>query len=448
LPDGVILLTPYGAGSCTLGATMPDGSRCEVQCSANFVVDEDARAAEYSCSNGILTEPEGLCDPNGCVLPLEFETGVQGFKDGGCVPGESLPSGTACRMRCAPGYTLIKGSPIFACALGELRYADMICEIEQCPYLKNEQCFDWQYSCTLCCTTGFSSEGMPCWNNGFSHEDCCTNPAPPEPAPADFLSAPQNTDGKCSLDPTCFDALYTCRDCCGNDGVTQHGNMQCWDHYYTPERCCYGYSASISPVYPAPVPVEFSSDTGSCALDAKCFDPTEYVCHLCCNTDTSRSGHHCWDTQYLKSECCLDGQAATTAPQLPVVQFKSLDQHPGPRPSRAQAVPVDSRGWAVTLPGIDSRGRPIAVADESAPSSDSVASDAILLGSLAGGCVALLAAVAAMRRHHRRGSANRVEEVSSEQSTGQQPHRGGPRSRSYRVQPLDAVQLEGDQPLH
>lgn len=50
----------------------------------------------------------------------------------------------------------------------------------------------------------------------------------------------------CAKDLTCFDENYDCKGCCEN-GIAKDGK-DCWDHYYTVDRCCSSVNTLPSPI--------------------------------------------------------------------------------------------------------------------------------------------------------------------------------------------------------
>ena len=103
---------------------------------------------------------------------------------------------------------------------------------ESCPL--RLECFDALYSCTSCCQTGQSSNGLPCWDFYYTKEECC-DPNFLRPSPVPFVIPVQFSD-VCIKEWFCFDGLYPCDLCC-ETGVGREG-QPCWEGQYSAEKCC------------------------------------------------------------------------------------------------------------------------------------------------------------------------------------------------------------------
>jgi len=42
---------------------------------------------------------------------------------------------------------------------------------------KDPQCFDKEYSCESCCSSGVNADGLPCWKTSFNPAACCVDPS-------------------------------------------------------------------------------------------------------------------------------------------------------------------------------------------------------------------------------------------------------------------------------
>ena len=214
-------------------------------------------------------------------------------------------------------------------------------------------CFDFNYECTSCCSTGLAKNGAPCWDATYTVSRCCMSgtaaapvfsvqvaaPSFVPPVSAPSYTAPvaaavplssTTTVGQCAKDSSCFDAIYECSGCCST-GIAKNG-APCWDAVYTISRCCASSgavtqpAASVStpafaqPMYSAPVvtPPAFTpavASTAQCAKDSSCFD-FNYECTSCCSTGLAKNGAPCWDATYTVSRCCASSAAAAPVAAL------------------------------------------------------------------------------------------------------------------------------------
>lgn len=409
---------------------------------------------QYFCADGILLPPAPICIGATCVIP-KLKDGQEAFTDGGCLPGQLLESGTECRVRCAHAYVAkgAWGAEVMTCRNGLLELPTLRCEIQDCPYLKSEQCFDWQYTCNSCCNTGLSVDGKSCWNGEYRAEDCCKNSAPTVAAAVEFLEGYSTTPGYCIKDTTCFDALYTCNDCC-TTGKTAEG-AECWDFYYTPDRCCASGNPNSDGTYPV---VRFSSSEEMCARDMSCFD-SDYVCVPCCTTGVSTSGKACWDHDYTQERCCNPNAVLPGPPSA--VQFLSVG---GPMPKA-----VDSRGHPLQTdraPRGHSRGQVTLGASVPYDTDTSDHGDYLVIGIVAGVFTLGLAVLVRRRmkqheyEHEQRDTISHFTKVQAAQCPQQlkraaslaQPdskppqnegkYKKRPLQKKYQVRPLDLAELE------
>ena len=150
---------------------------------------------------------------------------------------------------------------------------------------KDDTCFDSNYTCERCCSTGVAVNGAACWDASYTPSRCCSSTLSSQAAPLPGTAT-------CAKDYTCFDSNYTCEDCCST-GVAVNG-AACWDASYTPSRCCSSTLSSQA----APLP-----GTATCAKDYTCFD-SNYTCEDCCSTGVAVNGAACWDASYTEARCC------------------------------------------------------------------------------------------------------------------------------------------------
>jgi predicted esterase len=217
---------------------------------------------------------------------------------------------------------------------------------------KDHSCFDFNYECIGCCSTGLAKNGAPCWDAVYTVSRCCNQGAsaaiseliptpatpvftPPSlsastpasaslsiPAEPVYSTAAPPSGETCEKDPTCFDGNYECVGCCST-GQAKNG-APCWDSIYTSSRCCsQGAStmstAQLNPVsYIAPTPIAAQvwqptvpalESPATCAKDTTCFD-SNYQCQGCCSTGIAKNGAGCWDAVYTVSRCCMSSQSA------------------------------------------------------------------------------------------------------------------------------------------
>ena len=136
---------------------------------------------------------------------------------------------------------------------------------------KDAACFDANYECTGCCSTGLAKNGALCWDTTYTIQRCC-------------LQLPQagQTQSAVAYTPSAYiptastPAIYT-------------------SPMYTP------------PVYVPPV------SAPSCAKDMACFD-ANFECTGCCSTGLAKNGAGCWDITYTIQRCCLQPLSASAQP--------------------------------------------------------------------------------------------------------------------------------------
>ena len=267
---------------------------------------------------------------------------------------------------------------------------------------KDPACFDENYECVGCCTTGTAKNSALCWDQKFTLPRCClSTQAPSDTQPATLPPTPviKPSIGLCvaaAKDASCFNANYNCIDCC-TTGKAKDG-APCWGtSEYTHNRCCPRLwrlwhfaslpppaeqethaphtshssqtSSSLSqpthippissfpPIYCSPPPCWMSlpgymppipshapsmTPTSSpsfiptagptfvptqvpttaptkCAKDGSCFSE-RFSCAACCMSGKTLDARPCWDTEYTFERCCA--VSASAMPSL-MTEFPS-----------------------------------------------------------------------------------------------------------------------------
>lgn len=297
----------------------------------------------------------------------------------GCTQGSLLAIGKSCRVSCSDGFDQsnvgvpsISFSTDYYCdASTGLVAPGLRCVLKACKYQKQASCFDTINQCESCCTTGLNTLGQSCWGQ-FEHSSCCNNAKP-----TSLFMQNEQAKAQCAKDPSCFDELYPCTQCCALS--YSHKGMPCWDFYYTAARCC------ASKVQSAPEATFLEAmPPDSCAKDPSCFDD-QYPCTSCCATGQSPKKDMCWDKKFTEARCCK-------RPGTPPVALKS-------RPSAADVRGSDKTEW----------DRQVAAGSFPHDSAENQGIDGLAVGLGVSGC-ALLAVVAIVLKRKLSRSKNAVHD--------------------------------------
>jgi hypothetical protein len=130
------------------------------------------------CTDVGLVPPALVCNPNACRVPSIFPKGYEGVD---CLAGATLKNGETCQVRCSKSFSprVYYGRAYYMCEMGILVAPTIDCQPSDCFLMKDALCFDAMYTCHDCCNTDRNAVGNSCWDATYPRSRCCFNEADP-----------------------------------------------------------------------------------------------------------------------------------------------------------------------------------------------------------------------------------------------------------------------------